>query len=175
METSSTMRWCFLWCFWYKQRMVQSLRSKPRLRTDRSIDKASFSILTQEGDWLRSGIAEAIHIQREAPTLNQGRERHTLPSIYQELLPATHQHTGFHTDPAVLSDQQWALAHWLLWVYTYPANSCLTKTLNNSYQSAGFPCSERKIRLIYFEIFYSILKFIKRWLVIPHFVQKLFF
>ena len=70
------------------------------------IDKESVSILHQETDWFRRGVAEAIHIQREAPTLNRGRERHTLPSIYQELLPATHQHTGSNTDPAVLSDRQ---------------------------------------------------------------------
>ena len=70
-----------------------------------SIDEDSISVLTQEADWFRRGVAEAIHIQREAPTLNQGRERHTLPPIYQELLLATHQHTGFNTDPAVLSDR----------------------------------------------------------------------
>ena len=58
-----------------------------------SIDEDSISVLTQEADWFRRGVAEAIHIQREVPTLNRGRERHTLPPIYQELLPATHQHS----------------------------------------------------------------------------------
>ena len=44
-----------------------------------SIDEGSVSVLHQETDWFRRGVAEAIHIQREAPTLNRGRKRHTLP------------------------------------------------------------------------------------------------
>ena len=51
-----------------------------------SIDEGSVSVLHRESDWFRRGVAEAVFIQREAPTLNQGRERHTLPTIYQELL-----------------------------------------------------------------------------------------
>ena len=56
---------------------------------------------SREPDWFKRGVAEAIHIQRESPTLNRGRERHTLPSIYQELLPNCNQHTGSTPDPAV--------------------------------------------------------------------------
>ena len=52
-----------------------------------SIDEDSISVLTQEADWFKRGVAEAIRIQREAPTLNQGKKRHTFPLIYQELLP----------------------------------------------------------------------------------------
>ena len=52
-----------------------------------SIDKGSVSVLHKEADWFRRGVAEAVQIQREAPTLNRGRERHILPAIYQELLP----------------------------------------------------------------------------------------
>ena len=101
-----------------------------------STDEESISVLTQEADCFRRGVTEAIHIQREAPTLNQGRERHTLPPIYQKLLPATHQHTGSNTDPAVLSDRQWVLTHWLLWFYTSPAVSWLRKTLKRRVESS---------------------------------------
>ena len=66
-----------------------------------SIDNDSVSVLCREPDWFKRGVAEAIHIQRELPTLNRGRERHTLPSIYQELLPNCNQHTGSISDPAV--------------------------------------------------------------------------
>ena len=52
-----------------------------------SISNDSVSILHKESDWFRRGVAEAIHIQEQAPVLNRGRERHTLPRIYQEILP----------------------------------------------------------------------------------------
>ena len=51
-----------------------------------SIDKESVSVLHKETDWFRRGVAEAVHIQRETPSLNQGSERHILPAIYRELL-----------------------------------------------------------------------------------------
>ena len=52
-----------------------------------SIDNESVSVLHKEADWYKRGVAEAIHIFRESPDLNRGRERHTLPKIYQELMP----------------------------------------------------------------------------------------
>ena len=51
-----------------------------------SVDTSSVSILHHESDWFRRGVAEAIHVQAESPTLNRGRERHTLPPIYQTIL-----------------------------------------------------------------------------------------
>ena len=57
-----------------------------------SIDEESVSVLQQVTDWFQRGVAEAIHIQWEAPTLNRGRERHTLLSIYQDLLLVTQRH-----------------------------------------------------------------------------------
>ena len=51
-----------------------------------SISDNSVSILHKESDWFNRGVAEAIHIQLEEPNLNRGRERHTLPAIYQTLL-----------------------------------------------------------------------------------------
>ena len=51
-----------------------------------SIDEGSVSVLHREDDWFRRGVAEALHIQREAPTLNRGRERHTLSAIYHVFL-----------------------------------------------------------------------------------------
>ena len=65
-----------------------------------SIEEDNVSVLHKEVNWFRRGVAEAVHIQREAPTLNRGRERHTLPSIYQELLPPRLSRAG-SLDPHV--------------------------------------------------------------------------
>ena len=54
-----------------------------------SVDETSVSVLHKETDWYRRGVAEAIYIQQESPSLNRGRERHLLPAIYNELLPNT--------------------------------------------------------------------------------------
>ena len=54
-----------------------------------SVDEESVSVLHRESDWYRRGVAEAIYVQQESPCLNRGRERHTLPAIYKELLPNT--------------------------------------------------------------------------------------
>ena len=51
-----------------------------------SIDDDSIAVIHREEGWFRRGVAEAIHLRREAPTLNLGRERHTLPPIYREVL-----------------------------------------------------------------------------------------
>ena len=47
------------------------------------------SILHQEPDWFRRGVAEAIFINREAPSLNRDSGRHNLPAIYREILTST--------------------------------------------------------------------------------------
>ena len=52
-----------------------------------SFDNESVSVLHREADWFKRGVAEAIHYYIESPDLNRGRERHTLPKIYYELLP----------------------------------------------------------------------------------------
>ena len=57
-----------------------------------SVDATSVSILHRETDWFKRGVAEAIHIQAEMPVLNRGRERHSLPPIYQTIL--SHDHTS---------------------------------------------------------------------------------
>ena len=44
------------------------------------------SVLHQETDWFRRGVAEAIHIAKERPDLNRDRGRHTLPMIYREII-----------------------------------------------------------------------------------------
>ena len=44
------------------------------------------SVLHQESDWYRRGVAEAIYIASEKPDLNRDRGRHTLPVIYREIL-----------------------------------------------------------------------------------------
>ena len=44
------------------------------------------SVLHQEADWFKRGVAEAYYIEQKRPTLNHDRGRHTLPVIYRELL-----------------------------------------------------------------------------------------
>ena len=56
-----------------------------------SINNVNVYILCRETDWFKRGVAKAIHIQRESPTLNHKRECHTPPSIYQELLSNCYQ------------------------------------------------------------------------------------
>ena len=51
-----------------------------------SFDQSDVSILHCESDSFKRVVAEAIHIEEEQPTLNRGRERHTLPAIYGEIL-----------------------------------------------------------------------------------------
>ena len=51
-----------------------------------NIDENSVTVLHKESDWFRRGVAEAIHIVKEGPILNRGRERHSLPPIYQTVL-----------------------------------------------------------------------------------------
>ena len=46
--------------------------------------------LRHEEGWLRRKVMAAIHVKREAPNLNLGREHHTLPPIYNELLLLSH-------------------------------------------------------------------------------------
>ena len=51
-----------------------------------SFSEQEVTVLHQESDWFRRGVAEAIHITTEGPDLNRDRGRHTLPVIYRELL-----------------------------------------------------------------------------------------
>ena len=51
------------------------------------MDEDSVSLLHRKADWFKRGAADAVQIQRKAPTLNRGRERHILPAIYEEPLP----------------------------------------------------------------------------------------
>ena len=51
-----------------------------------SFSNSDVSILHQENDWFRRGVAEAIHIEQEGPILNRDRGRHTLPTIYKEVI-----------------------------------------------------------------------------------------
>ena len=58
-----------------------------------SFSKEQVSVLQQEPDWFKRGVAEAIHIQRESPSLNRDQGRHKLPAIYRELLSSqSHDH-----------------------------------------------------------------------------------
>ena len=51
-----------------------------------SISERSISVLHQESDWFRRGVAEAIHILQDDPPLNRDRGRHTLSNIYREVI-----------------------------------------------------------------------------------------
>ena len=53
---------------------------------DHTFEKDNVKVLQLESDWFRRGVAEAIHIETEKPTLNRDRGRHTLPVIYREIV-----------------------------------------------------------------------------------------
>ena len=53
-----------------------------------SLSKENVSVLHQENDWYRRGVAESIYIAMEEPILNRDKGRHTLPAIYREILPS---------------------------------------------------------------------------------------
>ena len=55
-----------------------------------SVDEDSIAVVHRDEGWFWRGVAEAIHVQRETPTLILRRERHTLPPIYSELLSPSH-------------------------------------------------------------------------------------
>ena len=56
---------------------------------------------TQSDQLVQEGIDRGFNIQLEAPNIYMSRERHTLPSINQELLPATMHYWGSDIDPNV--------------------------------------------------------------------------
>ena len=55
-------------------------------QVEHSFSLEEVSILHQEPDWFKRGVAEAINIHREAPSLNRDKGRHNLPAIYGEIL-----------------------------------------------------------------------------------------
>ena len=50
------------------------------------IPDTQVTVLHQEPDYIKRGVAESISIMLEEPTLNRDKGRHTLPEIYRELL-----------------------------------------------------------------------------------------
>ena len=69
-----------------------------RLNLEHVEDVAVRSHETMETDWFRRGVAKAICIATDRPTLNQDRGRHTLPTIYSQLVSSR--------DTSDLSDNQ---------------------------------------------------------------------
>lgn len=59
-----------------------------------SFSDQEVSVLHQEADWFRRGVAESIHITQEEPALNRDRGRHTLPAIYREIINPRDQSTS---------------------------------------------------------------------------------
>ena len=57
-------------------------------RADHSFSDEGVSILHHESDRWKRGVAEAIYIDRDAPSLNREKGRHDLPPIYREILTA---------------------------------------------------------------------------------------
>ncbi len=51
------------------------------------------TVKCKEKDWFRRGIAEAIWIAKENPSLNRDRGKHTLPPVYNQLLSSRDAHT----------------------------------------------------------------------------------
>ena len=60
-----------------------------------SFSKEQVSVLQQEPDWFKRGVAEAIHIQRESPSFNRDQGRHRLPAIYREII-SSHSRDHLH-------------------------------------------------------------------------------
>ena len=71
-----------------------------------TINDDQVAVRHTELDWFKRGVAEAIHIDLEKPTLNRDKGRHTLPVIYRELLARdrsghgaqAHQHSNGKTN-----------------------------------------------------------------------------
>ena len=63
-------------------------------QTDHSFSTDEVSVLHQEPEWFKRGVAEAIHIHRESPSLNRDRGRHHLPAIYREIITSSSRDTN---------------------------------------------------------------------------------
>ena len=55
-------------------------------RQQHQFQDSDVKVLHMESDWWKRGVAEAFHVMKEQPTLNQDRGRHTLPVLYRELM-----------------------------------------------------------------------------------------
>ena len=60
-------------------------------------------------DWYQRGVAEAIYVQQESPSLNRGQEKHILPAIYNELLPNTSSRDSETSDSHVTGEAKVAV------------------------------------------------------------------
>ena len=74
-----------------KKRVTEHHRSSSPVGHHTSYNHHQFShsdvsVLHRDADWFRRGVAEAIHITTQRPSLNRDRGRHTLPAIYREIL-----------------------------------------------------------------------------------------
>ena len=74
-----------------KKRITEHHRDSSPVGHHMGYQKHSFttdnvSVVHQESTWFKRGVAEAIHITLEDPSLNRDRGRHTLPAIYREVL-----------------------------------------------------------------------------------------
>ena len=58
---------------------------------DHQFKDQEVSVLHQEANWFKRGVAEAYFIEQKRPTLNHDRGRHTLPVIYRDIMQSCDQ------------------------------------------------------------------------------------
>ena len=77
-------------------------------RAEHSFTTNEVTILHQEQEWFRRGVAEAIHIHQKSPSLNRDRGRHNLPAIYREIITSESRdhNTRSHVTESVHSNHQ---------------------------------------------------------------------
>ena len=67
-------------------------------QTTHAFANEDVSVLHHESEWFKRGVAEAIHINRETPSLNRDSGRHNLPAIYREIITSqSHDRSGHVT------------------------------------------------------------------------------
>ena len=82
-------------------------------QTTHSFSQEDVSVLHHESEWFKRGVAEAIFINRESPSLNRDSGRHNLPAIYREILTSKSRgHTGHVTKASVATATSEALKKW---------------------------------------------------------------
>ena len=68
------------------QKKADSHMKQHLIQARHSFSDEGVSILHQEPDYFKRGVAEAIYIDSETPSLNRDRGQHELPAIYREII-----------------------------------------------------------------------------------------
>ena len=85
-----------------KERVVEHRKKKSSpvgehlAQTSHTFSQEEVSVLHHESEWFKRGVAEAIHINRETPSLNRDSGRHNLPAIYREIITSPSRDRSGH-------------------------------------------------------------------------------